>query len=214
MDEGLRLLLVGATGAVGREVLRLALSDAGVRKVVAPTRRPLPAHAKLENPVTADFATLPDDAPCWRVDAVICTLGTTLRAAGSQAAFAAIDRDLPVSVARRARAGGATRFALNSSVGANPTGNFYLRTKAQAEAGVRTLGYDSVTIVRPSIIDVSRTEARPAEALALLLARLLRPLIPRRYRAVTPAAIAHALLRGVLTGTPGERIIESDRLQA
>lgn len=209
----LRLLLVGATGAVGREVLAAALADPRFHQVVAPTRRPLPAHPRLLNPVI-DFAALPADAPWWQVDAVICTLGTTIKAAGSQAAFAEVDRDLPIEVGRLARAGGASRYALNSSLGASPAGNFYLRTKAQAEAGIRALGYPVYTVVRPSLIDAERAEFRPGERIGLAIARVLRPLIPRRYRAVPAARIAQALLAGVLRGQPGKDIVESEQLQA
>ncbi len=208
----LSLLLVGATGAVGRQVLALALADPRIQKVVAPTRRPLPDHANLYNPVI-DFAHLPVDAPWWNVDAVICTLGTTIKAAGSQAAFAAVDRDLPIQVATLARAAGATRFALNSSLGANPAGNFYLRTKAEAEAGIRNIHYPSFTIVRPSLIDAVREESRPGEKIGLILARTFRPLIPLRYRAVKAEHIALALLDGVLKDHSGECIIESEQLQ-
>src|SRR4051794_3343478 len=97
----LRLLLVGGSGAVGEQVLRLALTDQRIGQVIAPTRRPLPPHPKLDNPVV-DFAHLPAAAPWWQVHAVICTLGTTIKTAGSQQAFAAIDRDLPVLAARLA----------------------------------------------------------------------------------------------------------------
>ena len=208
----LRLLLVGSTGAVGQQVLRLALADARVGRVIAPSRRPLPTHPKLENPVL-DFADLPPGAAWWQVDGVVCTLGTTIRAAGSPAAFAAIDRDLPVLIGRLAREAGATRHALNSSLGASVAGNLYLRTKAEAEAGIRGLGYPSYTIARPSLIDAERDAVRPGEQIALIAARLLRPLIPRRYRPVTAEAIARVLLESVLQGEPGERIIESDELQ-
>ena len=211
IDSAIRLLLVGATGAVGQAVLSAALSDTRVARVIAPTRRPLPPHTKLENPVV-DFTNLPADAPWWRVDAVICTLGTTIKAAGSEAAFAAVDRDLPISIAKLAHAAGATRYALNSSLGANLNGNFYLRTKAEAEAGIRALGFQSYTIVRPSIIDVTRAESRPGEVIGLAIARLFRPLIPLRFRAVTPERIARALLEGVLSGKLGEQIIESEKL--
>ena len=209
----LRLLLAGATGAVGREVLAAALADPRFQQVVAPTRRPLPAHPRLLNPVL-DFATLPADAPWWQVDAVICTLGTTIKAAGSQAAFAAVDRDLPIEVGRLARAAGASRYALNSSLGASAQGNFYLRTKAQAEAGIRALDYPVCTVVRPSLIDARREESRPGERIGLAIARALRPLIPRRYRAVPAARIAQALLAGVLREQPGVDIVESEQLQA
>lgn len=209
----LRLLLVGATGAVGQAALSLALAEPRIAEVVALTRRPLAPQAKLRN-VVADFAGLPEDADCWKVDAVICALGTTMKAAGSEARFAAVDRDLPVLVAQRTRAAGATRFALNSSLGANPSGNFYLRTKAEAEAGIRKLGFPAYTIVRPSLIDVERSEVRPGERIGLLFARAFAPLIPRRYRAVKADAIAQALLTGALRDDAGECLVESEALQS
>lgn len=209
----LRLLLVGATGAVGQAALSLALAEPRIAEVVALTRRPLAPQAKLRN-VVADFAGLPEDADCWKVDAVICALGTTMKAAGSEARFAAVDRDLPVLVAQRTRAAGATRFALNSSLGANPSGNFYLRTKAEAEEGIRKLGFPAYTIVRPSLIDVERSEVRPGERIGLLFARAFAPLIPRRYRAVKADAIAQALLTGALRDDAGECLVESEALQS
>lgn len=210
-QEPIRLLLVGATGVVGREVLFAALADDRFGMIVAPTRRPLPPHPKLLNPLT-DWSKVPDNARWWKVEAVICTLGTTLRKAGSEEAFAAVDRDLPVLVAERARAQGATRYALNSSLGAHPDGNFYLRTKAQAEEGVRVLSFPYFTVVRPSLIDARREERRWAEHAGLVAARWLRPLIPLRYRPVKPKHIAQALIEGVLRTEPGERIIESQHL--
>jgi uncharacterized protein YbjT (DUF2867 family) len=208
----IRLLLVGATGAVGQAVLALALADARVASVTALTRRALPAHPKLANPVI-DFDQLDPGAAYWHADAVICTLGTTRRIAGSDEAFARVDRDLPVQVARLARQGGATRFALNTSLGADAgSGNLYLRVKGQAEQQVEQAGYPSLTIVRPSLIDTERADKRPGEQVGLLLARLFRPAIPKRYRPVTPQAIAQALLEGVLAGAPGRHIMESGQL--
>lgn len=211
MEKPLDLLLLGATGVVGGKVLAAALEDARFARVIAPTRRPLPSHVKLLNPVI-DFAQLPADAGWWQADAVICALGTTIKAAGSQTAFAAVDRELPIRIARLARQAGATRFALNSSLGASHTGNFYLRTKAQAETGIRAIGFPYYTIVRPSLIDASREQRRTGEFLGIIVARVFKPLIPRRYRAVKPDQIARALIEGVLAQTPGERIIESQQL--
>jgi uncharacterized protein YbjT (DUF2867 family) len=211
-NKPLSLLIVGATGAVGRQVLALALVDPRIERVIAPTRRPLPNHTKLNNPII-DFAHLPVDAPWWNVEAVICTLGTTIKAAGSQTAFAAIDRDLPIQVAKLAKAAGATRFALNSSLGANTAGNFYLRTKTEAEAGIRDLHYPSFTIVRPSLIDAAREESRFGEKLGVMVAKIFRPLIPLRYRAVKAEHIAAALLDGVLRDQPGEYTIESEHIK-
>ena len=215
MAKELSLLLVGATGAVGQAVLRQALAEKRITRIVAPTRRPLEAgfvgNPRLLNPVI-DFARLPEEAAWWKVDAVVCSLGTTIKVAGSQAAFAAVDRDLPIAFARLAREAGATRYALNSSLGASARGSFYLRTKAEAEQGIIDLGFASTTIVRPSLIDTERQDARLGEQAGLLFAQVLRPLIPRRYRAVSPEAIAAALLRGVLDGRPGTTAVESDAL--
>lgn len=212
MTKSLRLLLVGATGAVGRAVLTQALADPRVAEVVALTRRPLAAATKLTN-VVVDFDNLPAHAPWWKVDAVVCTLGTTRRAAGSNEKFAVVDRDLPLRIAQLARAAGATRFALNSSLGADAaSGNFYLRTKGEAEDAIRQLGYPGYTIVRPSLIDADRAEGRPGEHLALVFARTLNPLIPRRWKAVKPDAIAHALLDAALAPAPLSRVIESEGL--
>lgn len=205
-------MIVGATGAVGKAVLAAALADARIENVVAPTRRPLTPHSGLLNPVV-DFTQLAADAPWWKVDAVVCALGTTIKTAGSKAAFAAVDRDLPVQVAKLARQAGATRFALVSSVGASHKGNFYLRTKAQAETAIREMGYPSYTIVRPSMIDANREQVRPGETLGLLLARLFNRLIPLRYRAVKPEAIAQALLNGILIAPDGNHVVESEHLQ-
>ena len=144
---------------------------------------------------------------------MICTLGTTIKAAGSQAAFAAVDCDLPIQVVKLAKASVAARFALNSSLGANPVGNFYLRTKAEAEAGIRNINYPSFTIVRPSLIDAVREELRIGEKIGLIIVQIFRPLIPLRYQVVKAERIALALLDGVFRGQSGECIIESEQLQ-
>ncbi len=208
----MKLLILGATGAVGSLVLQAALKSKAITQIVAPTRRPLAKYAKLENPVV-DFDHLDTEAAWWHVDAVICALGSTIKNAGSQEAFAKIDRDLPILAGEIARTKGATRYALNSSLGASMRGNFYLKTKAQAEAGIQALGYESVTIVRPSLIDAERSDSRPGEKLGLFFARTFETVIPRKYRAVPAENIALALLNAVIANRPGQHIIESDVLQ-
>ncbi|CAH0340502.1 NAD-dependent epimerase/dehydratase family protein [Rhizobium sp. CECT 9324] len=110
----MHLLLLGATGLVGSHVLELALADPRISAVTAPTRRPLPEHARLSAPIV-DFDTLPQDLQFWKADAVICALGTTLKVAGSRERFHRIDHDYPVEIARLARAAGAGTFVLNSA---------------------------------------------------------------------------------------------------
>lgn len=211
------LLILGATGLVGGHLLRLALDDDRVARVVAPVRRALilPAGAmpaKLEAPVV-DFDALPADAPWWRVDAVACALGTTIRDAGSREAFRRVDVDYVVDAARRAREAGAHSFALNSSAGASRSSfGFYLRCKAEAEAGVAALGYPSYTIVRPSMIGGERARRRALEHAAVRIGRACAPLIPARWRVVEAEAIARRLLDAAIEAAPGRHVVESEAI--
>ncbi|RMF15255.1 MAG: NAD-dependent dehydratase [Gammaproteobacteria bacterium] len=207
----MKLMVLGATGAVGREVLELAARDGRFESIVAPTRRPLPARAGLVNPVWPMTLPLPEDA-AWQVDALICCLGSTLRKAGSRAAFRQVDHDLVLAAAARARAGGARTCVLNSSLGADPqSGNFYLRTKGETERDLADIGFERLVYVRPSLIDAGREEVRPAEWLGIRVARVLRPLIPDRYKPVTPEKIAQTMLNAV-DGLPGIYAIENQEI--
>ncbi|MBM1172114.1 NAD-dependent dehydratase [Microvirga arabica] len=204
------LMLVGATGLVGGAVLRQAQSDARVGRIVAPTRRQLPPHPKLENPLV-DFEHLPADAPWWAVDGVICTLGTTIRKARSQEAFRRVDHDYPPAVAQLARQHGARAFALNSATGADARSRFfYNRVKGEVEEAIGGVGYPSLSIVRPALIGGDRDEFRPAEFVAMRVLRLAERLLPSRYRIVPHERIASVLLEAAVTAPPGEQIIESD----
>lgn len=205
------MLLLGASGAVGSQVLALAVTDDRVAKIMAPSRRPLKTSLKLINPVI-DFSQSDWDADWLAVDSVVCALGSTIKEAGSQAAFARVDRDLPVLFAKLAHHHGAKSFALNSSLGASLNGNFYLKTKAEAEEEIAAIGYDSYTIVRPSLIDAAREKRRNGESLGLAVARVFRPLIPAHYRPVTANQIARALLDAALLAEPGRHVLESETL--
>lgn len=210
---GITLLIAGATGQVGSALLELALDDPRVARVTAPTRRALPPHPHLDNPIV-NFDTLPETAAWWSADAAACALGTTLRLAGSRTAFRRVDFDYVTTFARLARAHGARAFALTSSLGADPgRRNLYQRTKGETEAALAMLGYPSLTLVRPSLLDgVSREEPRPGETAGLWLGRRLRPLIPPRYRPVAVTRVATALLEAVLLALPGVKAIESEVL--
>jgi uncharacterized protein YbjT (DUF2867 family) len=207
------LLVLGGSGLVGAQIVAQAVARTDVARVVAPTRRPLVARDKLESPIV-DFAHLPDDAPFWRADAALCALGTTRRQAGSAEAFERIDRDYVIDAAKRARGAGTEVFVYNSSVGADAgSSSLYLRSKGQTEEALAALGFRSLTIVRPSLLDGGpRPESRPGEAVGLAFARVLRPVIPRRWRAVTTAAVARCMLDAALAGAPGDRFVESEAI--
>ncbi len=206
------LLLAGATGLVGQAVLRQSLADARISQVIAPTRRTLPMHPRLLNPLV-DFSALPEDAPWWRVDAVICALGTTIRDAGSQAAFRTVDHDYPLAVARLARRQGASAYVLTSATGANAASRvFYSRTKGELERDLQAMDFPSLTFVRPGLLGGKRELRRPLEHLGIKVLAAIGPLLPRRYRVVPADSVAAALLQAALEASAGLRIIESEAI--
>lgn len=211
-DANLRVLLVGATGVVGAQALRLALAEPRFGAVIAPTRRPLAAHPKLTNPLV-DFSDLPADAPWWSVDGVISALGTTQKAAGSPEAFRAVDHGYTLAVARLAHAAGATRFALTSSLGADPAArSYYLRTKGEIERDVEAVGIASLTIARPGLLGGARAERRLTEDVGKIALGLLAPIVPARWRISRPERVAEALVDAIAAGRLGLRIVPSEDL--
>jgi uncharacterized protein YbjT (DUF2867 family) len=206
------LLLVGATGLVGQSVVRQALADGRVEKLIAVTRKSLPPQPRLENP-TVDFDALPADAPWWKVDGGICTLGTTMRQAGSHQAFRKVDFDYPLAVATLLREHGAQSFAFNSSIGANPKARaFYMRVKGEVEQRLIALGFPSLTLLRPSGILGPRQPHRKWEARTIRVFHSLRPVLPRHYRVVPADKIAKALIEAALTAPAGVQVVESEQL--
>lgn len=208
----MKLLLVGATGLVGGHVLRLALADPAVQRVVAPVRKPLAAHPKLDAP-QVDWDALPAQAPWWRADAVICTLGTTLRVAGSRPAFRRVDHDYPLQAARLARDAGTATYALNSALGADAHSRFfYNRVKGELEQALAQIGFDSLTFVRPGLISGEREQSRPGERIAVIGLGLIGPLLPKPWRLNPAARIAQALLDAAHAAAPGIHAVGSERL--
>ncbi len=206
----IRAALAGATGLVGRSVLELLLADPAVERVIAPTRRALPPHPRLDNPVGSTWPEGP------RVDEAYCCLGTTRADAGSAEAFRAVDLDLVVRFALAAKAAGARRFGLVSSSGANASSRFlYPRTKGEAERAVSGAGFESVVIARPSLLLGKRAKPRPAEIVAEPALKLIAPLLVgplRKYRAIEGSTVAASLIAAVRGGVPGTLILESDAL--
>jgi len=208
----MKLILAGATGLVGRHVLALALDDARIGTVVAPTRRALPAHPKLLAPVV-DFDRLPEDAPWWRADAVVCALGTTMKAAGSREAFCRIDYDYPLAIARLAHRHGTPAYALNSAKGADPASRiFYSRVKGELEQALQAIGFRSLTFVRPGLIGGERAERRGGEHFASVVLGSLEPLLPRGWRINPAPNIARHLLEAAIAAQEGVHAVESAAL--
>jgi uncharacterized protein YbjT (DUF2867 family) len=209
----MKLLLLGATGLVGSQILKLALSNDVISKVIAPTRTPLPPSEKLMNPVAASLEELVPAAMGEGPDAVVCALGTTIAKAGSKEAFRYVDYEMPLTFAKAAHAAGVGTYAIVTAMGASADSrSFYLRTKGEVERDLRAVGLRSLTICRPSLIGGERNETRAGESVALALFRLLSTILPKKLRINPADTIAASLLDAITAAKTGCRWIYSEEM--
>lgn len=200
-------VVAGANGLVGVELLRVLANSGDYSRIIALTRRPLSFEApRLVNRILRPASFEADLKGLACHEAFSC-LGTTLAAAGSEAAFRAVDHDLVLRFAQFAKACGAQSFATVSSVGADPRAkNFYLRVKGEAEAALQAQGWKCLHILQPGLLLGARREWRPLEFGLGLAMRALNPLLLgqlARYRAIEAAEVAaamHGALRGARPG--------------
>lgn len=208
-------LVAGATGLVGREILATLLDDKRYCRVHCVGRRLIDLqHPKLEQHVV-DFTRLPK-LPL--VDDVFIALGTTIKVAGSQEAFRAIDFDAVLAVARAGIASGATRLGAVSAMGASVRSSvFYSRVKGEAELALEQCGYKNLVLARPAMLTGDRESlgqpGRSGERLGLVLTRALKPLIPANYRSIDAADVAAALVEAVQKARPAVWRLESGEMQ-
>lgn len=207
------VVLAGATGLVGGHLLQQLLDDADIADVVALTRRPLAIpHPKLV-PAVVDFAHLSEFALPQVDDCFLC-IGTTIRNAGSQEAFRAVDFALPLAIAQMALAAGAARCFVVSAMGADATSRvFYNRVKGELEAALNALAFRTVVAFRPALLAGERVEYRAGEHMALAVMRPLGTLIPARWRPVAASAVARAMMDAASHDDAGRIVVESDAIQ-
>lgn len=178
-NNEITVVLAGATGLVGSEVLRRLLQEAAVKEIITYTRKPLPlSHTKIRE-VMGELSEMSRHKEELRGNVFISCLGTTIKTAGSKENFRAVDFEGVVSFARIARETGAKKFITVSSSGANPDSIiFYQKVKGQTERALRELKFPSLTIFQPSLLVGDRDENRPGEKLAISVFRAISPIIP------------------------------------
>ena len=214
MSSSRHVLVAGASGLIGREILKQLLAHDSVAAVHTVGRRELATqHPKLTQHVT-DLQHLP---PLPHLDECYIALGTTIKVAGSQQAFRAVDYDAVVNVAKAAKAAGATRLGVVSAMGASAkSGVFYSRVKGEMEDALAAMNFEALVIARPSMLAGDRESlgqpVRPGEGLALKVSNALGFIIPNNYRSIGVAKVANALLKTVPTAK-GRRVMLSGEMQ-
>lgn len=218
--RSLTVAVLGSTGAIGRQAVRHALAHPEVAKVVAVVRKARTdmgqgvADPKLVEQVV-DFDHLTAET-FLGVDLVLCCLGSTIKAAGSQEEFKKQDHDLILRCGEKAKEAGVRHFSLVSSVGASSSaGNFYLKTKGQIEDGLRALHFARLSIFKPSVLDAPRDPFRCGECCGLCMVKYTcGPCIwccCRQYGSIHVSDVALAMVsEGLATRPPADEVTVFD----
>jgi uncharacterized protein YbjT (DUF2867 family) len=200
-------LLAGASGLVGGFLLDALLREPDFSRIIAITRRPLAREdPRLANRVLL-FDKLAAQLKGLTCHTAFCSLGTTIRAAGSEQAFRRVDFDYVLELARVAKAAQAQRFVVVSAAAASADSrNFYLRTKGEMEEALVNMGFASLDILEPGFLLGWRREMRPLELAARVLMPLVNPFLfgPRViYRGIPAQTVALAMVGAARSGRRG-----------
>jgi uncharacterized protein YbjT (DUF2867 family) len=200
-------VIAGASGLVGGFALNALLEAPDYTRVWALTRRPLGReHPRLANRIVS-FERMAEQLKGLVATDAFCAIGTTIAEAGSQEAFRNADVNAVLLFARAARAAGARRFVVVSSVGADSgSKKFYLRTKGEMEEAVADVGFQSVDILQPSLLLGPRKALRPLEITGRIFAPLINPLLTgtrEAYRAIPAETVGRAMLGAARAGRRG-----------
>lgn len=183
----MKAIVIGATGAVGQDLVKTLLYDDRYETVTTFTRRPLGfTHPKIESFIV-DF----DRPDIWRRlvkgDVLFSALGTSLKQAGSKEAQYRVDHDYQLAFARAARENGVPAMVLVSSLGADPSSRFfYMKLKGIIEKDVEALHFPGLTILRPPSL-IRKHAKRPAETVSVKLFQLANTLGLFKAMAPVPA---------------------------
>ncbi|WP_367897539.1 oxidoreductase [Leptospira sp. WS58.C1] len=208
-------IVAGGTGLVGSELVQELLIDPSWNRVYLLVRKPLEwTHSKLELILT-DWEK-PLEFPPGITDA-FCTLGTTIGKAGSKENFKKVDLEYPSKFAKACKDKGVRSFFIVTALGADRDSFvFYNQVKGEVEAEISKLGFETLGIFRPSLLEGDRKEFRLGEKIGSKLAFLINPLLIgpfKKYRSVHAKTVAKSMLNLAWSGKTGKQIIESDQIQ-
>ncbi|WP_110930016.1 oxidoreductase [Paenibacillus bouchesdurhonensis] len=212
-----KALIVGGSGLVGRQLLHILLEEQHYDSVVALVRAPLHVEYPKLTELIINFDQLEHYEQHFTADDVFCCLGTTIKKAKTQDAMYKIDVEYPLTVAKLALRQGARHFLFISAIGANADSPaFYSRIKGIAERELREMPYDSLSILRPSLLLGDRQEYRLAERWGGVIFQALSFLFIgplRKYRAIEAKTVARAMYRMAMSAPKQTAIYSSEQIE-
>lgn len=207
-------LILGASGLIGTEVLKLCLDSDNYDRVVTPVRSLLGVNHEKLSEMVIDF-----DMPPWEVlfpiDHIYCCLGTTIKKAGSQEHFRKVDHDYPLAFAGAAKKWNTSVFSVVTAAGSNARSKiFYNKVKGELEENLKSLKLNTILVFQPSLLLGDRQEFRLGEKIGTGLAKLTGWMTPRSYRAIAGKTVAQSMVNEALAGRTGFHIISNKSMHA
>ena len=211
-----RVIVAGASGLVGCELLNLLLDNDKIDEVVALVRRPLPlSNIKLVQILT-NFDSLGEIKNDLKGDALYCCLGTTKNKTPDESDYRKVDHDYPVALAKLASENKVSQFHLISALGADPnSGIFYNKLKGETERDIKEIPFRAIYIYQPSLLTGDRKEKRQVEKLAISLMKIINPLLAgslKKYKSIQAITVAKAMINQTFKNEEGIHTYPSDTI--
>lgn len=209
-------LILGATGLIGEYLLNLMLEDDYYDQITAISRQGLKDHPKL-SVLLGEFSDVDSLLQGKTFDHVFCCLGTTMKKARSKEQFIKVDYSYPLKVAELTYESGASKYLLVTAMGADPSSSFfYNKVKGELERDLRLIGFESLHLLRPSLLLGNRKEFRFGERIGQAVFKLLGFLFIgplKKYKGINYRKVAYALLYYGKEHSIGVSVHLSDEMQ-
>jgi len=209
----MKALIIGATGATGKDLVKVLLDHPDYTGVVAFVRRSSGLVHPRYSEVITDFEKLNEVSDSIKGDVWFSCLGTTLKAAGSKEKQWQIDYDIPAKFAEIAKQNGVPCAVIVSAYGASPTSKvFYSRMKGQLDEHIASLGFNQCVIFRPGFLLRKDTDRSSERVMAHLLKFVNSLGLVRKFRPLPTSLLAEKLAKAPTTFGPGKHVIELDEV--
>ncbi|PZR21321.1 MAG: semialdehyde dehydrogenase [Citrobacter freundii] len=209
----MKALIIGATGATGKDLVNTVLKDAFYTEVTIFVRRASGiVHPKLREIIT-DFDKLETIAGSVNGDVLFSCLGTTLKAAGSKEKQWHIDYEIPLRFAEIARQNGVSKMVLLSAYGASATSKvFYSELKGKLEDAIAGLGFHNYIIFRPGLLLRKETDRSGEKISAAIISFLNRLGIIKKFKPMPTSLLAEKLAKAPKVFSEGKHVISLDKI--